>query len=429
MSVSNQSLVGFFREAAPYIHMHQGKVFVVAISGEALERNNAPEILGDIALLSTLGARIILVHGARPQIDKQLSKENHPSDIYNGLRITDDKTLAIAKKAIGQLRIDIENYLNQAFNKPPIINNGPGVLSGNLLSTRPVGILDGVDHLLTGRVRKINTMLLEQLLVQSNIILMSPIGHSPIGQTHNLRYEEVAACTATTIKADKLIIIQDMGDSLQLPRQLNLNALKQLNKHHAIPLLDDIDIAVSSGVNRAHIIQPSLPGGVILELYTRDGVSCMIDNGDYDTPRPANEQDIQGIIELITPWQLQGILAKRSREQIEAEINYFSVIERDGRIIGCAALYPHKNHSSAELACLVIDPKYRSGSRGSNLAEHMIDKARRAGLEKVFLLTTQSIDWFKERGFEEMDLGELPTSKQLTYNTDRNSRALSLTIR
>jgi amino-acid N-acetyltransferase len=428
MSKKNNNLVSFFREAAPYIHLHRGKTFVIALSGEALEHANAPEVLSDIAILSSLGVRIVLVHGARPQIEKQLKKNNHEATVHKGLRITDSKTLEISKASIGTARLDIENHLNRALNKPPIVNSSLGIISGNFLTAKPLGVIDGVDYLHTGKVRKVNTDLLRSLLEQGNIALVSPLGFSPTGQVYNVLYEEVAGYVASSLKADKLIFLHHNKHLAELPRHCNLEQLDKDLKHEHSSLLHGISKTMHMGVDRTHLIDMESEGGLLLELYTRDGIGSMLSIKLYDEPRGAKTDDISGIITLIKPLEAQGTLAKRTRPQLELDIHSFSVIERDGLIIGCAALHPIDNTDTAELSCLAIHQDYRSGSRGVELVEYIGSRAKKEGLKKLFVLTTQSIDWFRERGFKERGLSDLPLARQKSYNKERNSKILFLEL-
>ena len=427
MSQDNQNLVDFFREAAPYIHMHRGKTFVIALSGQALTHSCALEALSDVALLSTLGARIILVHGARPQIDKQLANSNHHAKIHNGLRITDKKTLEISKATIGAARLEIENYLSQALNRPPIVNSSLGVVSGNFLTAKPLGVIGGVDYLHTGKVRKINNELLESLIGQGNIVLVSPLGYSPTGQIYNLLYEEIAGYIATQLKVDKLIFLHNDQALSEVTEHSSLEQFDRGLQNDGGTLLHEISKVMHHGVERVHLIDIKRRGGLLLELYTRDGVGSMLSTKLYDEPRQASTDDINGVMDLIGPLEVQGTLTKRTREQLELDIKYFSVIERDGLIIGCVALYPFGN--TGELSCLVIHENYRAGSRGMDLVRYIQAKARRFKLESIFVLTTQSIDWFLEKGFTEHEFIDLPIARQNSYNKKRNSKVLFLHIK
>ncbi|RUM72561.1 MAG: amino-acid N-acetyltransferase [Sulfurovum sp.] len=420
----NNNLIGFFREAAPYIHLHRGKVFVIAFSGEVIEEDSFSLLIQDIATLSALGARIVLVYGARPQVDKQLQLINHKIQLVEDMRVTDDLTLKIAQETIGYLRIKIENKLSHALSKPPIINESLGVLSGNFVTAKPYGIHHGTDYQHTGTVRKINNKLIKQLINAGSIVLISSLGFSPTGETFNLRYEDVASFTAKSIQADKLIFIH--ADMATPTTDIELQQIDQFIETHPKQkrLLKHIKKAMENGVERVHLISTKTKDGLFLELYTRDGIGTMFNASRYETSRQATIEDVSGIIELIEPLEAKGALIKRSREQLELEIDKFSIIERDGKVIGCAALYDLANTQMGELACLAVHPDYKGGERGDRLLKLIIQKANNRKLNQLLVLTTQSIDWFRERGFKPGEIDDLPDQKKALYNFQRNSKIL-----
>ncbi len=420
----NKSRINFFREAAPYIHLHRGKTFVIAFEGEIIEHPSFTSLMQDIAILSALGAQVVLVHGARQQVEQQLAQINHEVLVIDDLRVTDDITLKIAKQTIGALRVEIENQLSHALSTPPIINETLGVLSGNFITAQPIGIHNGTDYQHTGKVRKINTQLINQLLNAGNIVLLSSLGFSPSGEAYNLRYEDVASATAKSLKADKLIFI-DANDAT-LPDEIELKNLDDYIKQHPQQsrLLKHIAETLNNGVERVHLISASREGGLLLELYTRDGVGTMFNASLYETIRPATLEDVGGIIDLIEPLEAKGALIKRSREQLETEIDNFSVIERDGKIIACGALYAVADSKIGELACLAVNPDYLGGQRGDRLLKRISQQAKKHQLQQLLVLTTQSVDWFKERDFTEGNVSALPEKKKELYNFQRNSKIL-----
>lgn len=420
---NNHSRINFFREAAPYINLHRGKTFVVAFPGKVIDDQYFDSLTNDIATLSALGGRIILVHGARLQIDQHLQQRNYPIDINNDLRITDAKTLDIVKETIGALRVEIENKLSHALSRPPIINDGLGVLSGNFITAKPAGVFNGIDYQYTGKVRKVNTLLIQTLLAQENIVLLSSLGFSPTGEAYNLRYEDVASFVATQIQADKLIFINQQ--QYNLPREIDRQDITDIiKKNPSLPILKDINNALNQGVKRVHLINDQQNGGLLLELYTRDGIGSMFTASLYDEIRQATIDDVSGIIELIAPLEEKGALIKRSREQLELEINNFTLIKRDGKVIGCAALYEMDDNETGELACLVTHADYRTGGRGDNLLKHISKLAKEKQLQRLLVLTTQSIDWFKERDFIMGEFDDLPDKKKTLYNFQRKSKVL-----
>ncbi len=416
--------IDFFREAAPYIHLHRGKTFVVAFEGEVIESASFPQLIHDIAILSALGARIVLVHGARSQVDTHLKSIKHDIQVVDDLRVTDDVTLQVAKETIGALRVEIENQLTHALSTPPVINESLGVLSGNFITAQPMGVHNGTDYQHTGTVRKINAKLIKQLIDAGSIVLLSSLGFSPSGEAFNLRYEDVASSAAKALQADKLIFIHT--DKATPTSDVELRELDSFIEKHPTQrrLLSHIKTALKSGVQRVHLLSTATADGLFLELYTRDGIGTMFNASLYEETRQAKVADVSGIIDLIEPLEEDGALIKRSREQLELEIDNFCVTERDGKIIGCAALYPMPDSNMGELACLAIHPEYKGGGRGDTLLKRISQIAKNKNLSQLLVLTTQSIDWFKERGFELGEVSDLPNKKKALYNFQRNSKVL-----
>ena len=422
MSTANPT--DFLREAAPYIQLHRGKTFVIAFAGEVITGESFTKLIQDIAILSALGARVVLVHGARPQVDKHLKALNHKITVVDDMRVTDDITLQTAKETIGALRVEIENQLTHALSLPPVINQGLGVLSGNFITAQPLGVHNGTDFQHTGTVRKINAPLIKQLIDAGSIVLLSSLGFSPTGEAFNLRYEDVASATAKALQADKLIFVHT--DQATPTTDIELQSMDTFIDSHKQQsrLLKHIKTALKNGVQRVHLISAETQDGLLLELYTRDGIGTLFSASLYETIRPASIDDVSGIIELIEPLEEKGALIKRSREQLELEIDNFSVIERDGKIIGCGALYLIPETQTGELACLAVHPDYKGGARGDRLLKAITQQALNHNLQQLLVLSTQSIDWFKERGFNSGDVNDLPSQKKALYNFQRNSKIL-----
>lgn len=426
--IMNDKRINFFREAAPYIHKHRGKTFVIALPGEIIEHPGFASLIQDIAILSALGAQIVLAHGARPQVEKQLAEIGHKILIVDDLRVTDETTLKVAKQAIGAVRVEIENQLSHALSSPPVINESLGVLSGNFITAQPIGVQNGTDYQHTGKVRKINNGLISQLLDAGNIVLLSSMGFSPSGEAYNLRYEDVATASAKTLQAEKLIFIDNNASGL--PEEVELKDIDSYIRQHPEQrrTLAHISETLQQGVERVHLINADQEGGLLLELYTRDGVGTMFNANLYEKIRTAKLEDVSGIIDLIEPLEATGLLIKRSREQLESEIDNFSVIERDGKIIGCAALYPIPDSNMGEFSCLAVHPDYLGGNRGDRLLKRITQQARDNELSTLLALTTQSIDWFRERGFKSGEVADLPEKKKALYNYQRNSKILIKTL-
>lgn len=431
---SQKSFVSWFRDSSPYIHAHRNKTFVISFGGEALLANDFEHHVHDFALLSSLGIRLVLVHGIRPQIDQRLTKLNIPPLFYNNLRITDDLALQCVKEAAGLVRVEIEALLSMGLANSPMAGCSLKVASGNFVTAKPIGVINGVDYCHTGEVRRIDSTAIHQQLDQNNVVLISPIGYSPSGEIFNLSAEQVATAISIALKAEKLILLTEKSccypENNEQIRQMTTNEadifLQQyqgLNDVISLPLKASIQ-ACRSGIERVHLINRSIDGALLLELFSRDGIGTLISSTPFEELRPATLNDIGGILELIKPLEQQGILARRSREKIEMEISDYIIIERDGLIIGCTALHLNLDHQYGAIACLAIHPDYQRSSRGNRLLEYINQKAKELALKKLYVLSTQTMHWFIERGFLSSAINQLPDQLKSLYNPERNSKVL-----
>ena len=385
----------------------------------------------DIALLHGLGVRLVLVHGARPQIESRLAEQRIELRYVNGLRVTDETALACVKEAAGVARVEIEALLSMGLANSPMAGVRIPVASGNFVTAKPIGVLDGVDFEHTGVVRRVDRQALIQRLDAGAVALMPPIGYSPTGEVFNLSAADVARSAAIALKADKLIfLIEEAGvtdeqgvlvsNVLSGEMEALLAARPDLSEDLAQALRAGADACIQ-GVRRVHLIDRRRDGALLRELYTRDGSGTLITGQPYEGLRPARIEDVAGILDLLRPLEERGVLVRRSRERLEMEIDRFWLVERDGLVVACAALYPYPAGSMGELACVAVHPEYRNKGRGDRLLQHMEQIARARGLRQVFVLTTQTSQWFQERGFRPATLDALPMEKQALYNWRRNS--------
>ena len=430
-----QQYIHWFRHSAPYINAHRGKTFVLMFGGEAVEHANFQHIIHDIALLHSLGIRLILVYGARAQINDNLKEKGIQTPIHNNRRVTTRESLACVMDAVGSIRLQVEALLSMGLANSPMYGARIDVVSGNFVTAKPYGIRDGVDFQLTGEVRTIDTEAIQRHLNNHNIVLLGPTGYSTTGEVFNLLAEEVATKTAIHLKADKLIflgnqqgLLDEYGQLLReiTPHQLDQHITKLQDSNFEIALhLHNAKEASLKGVHRVHLLSYAHDGALIEELFTRDGHGTMITDSHYEDVRMANIADVGGLINLLRPLEQEGILVYRSRERLENEIEQFAVIERDGTILACAALYPipAKQHEmkSAEIACVAVHPSYRKSNRGSQILHFLEEKAHQLGIQQLFVLTTRTSHWFLEQGFKASDVDHLPEARQAMYNYQRNS--------
>jgi len=428
--------VHWFRHSAPYINAHRNKTFVIMFDGEAVLHDNFQHIIHDIALLHSLGIHLILVHGARPQINQNLAASQIITPFHRQRRITTRESLSCVMNAVGSIRLQIEALLSMGLANSPMYGARIDVVSGNFVTAKPYGIRNGIDFQLTGEVRTVDTNAIQRHLDSHNIVMLGPTGYSTTGEVFNLLAEEVATKTAIRIKADKLIFLGKQHGLLntdgQLQREVQPSQLDAYIMQDAQDLPSELSLqlraaqeASMNGVNRVHLISYAHDGALLEELFTRDGSGTLITDAHYEDVRMATIQDVGGLINLLRPLEEEGILVYRSRERLENEIEQFAVIERDGMILACAALYPIPTTGnelrSAEIACVAVHPSYRKSNRGSQILNYLEDKARSMGIQQLFILTTRTAHWFLEQGFEQSSVDDLPDARQALYNYQRNS--------
>ncbi|WP_113418124.1 amino-acid N-acetyltransferase [Escherichia coli] len=430
-------LVEGFRHSVPYINTHRGKTFVIMLGGEAIEHENFSSIVNDIGLLHSLGIRLVVVYGARPQIDANLAAHHHEPLYHKNIRVTDAKTLELVKQAAGTLQLDITARLSMSLNNTPLQGAHINVVSGNFIIAQPLGVDDGLDYCHSGRIRRIDEDAIHRQLDSGAIVLMGPVAVSVTGESFNLTSEEIATQLAIKLKAEKMIgfcssqgVTNDDGDIVSelFPNeaQARVEAQEEKGDYNSgtVRFLRGAVKACRSGVRRCHLISYQEDGALLQELFSRDGIGTQIVMESAEQIRRATINDIGGILELIRPLEQQGILVRRSREQLEMEIDKFTIIQRDNTTIACAALYPFPEEKIGEMACVAVHPDYRSSSRGEVLLERIAAQAKQSGLSKLFVLTTRSIHWFQERGFTPVDIDLLPESKKQLYNYQRKSKVL-----
>ncbi|MCW8963582.1 MAG: amino-acid N-acetyltransferase [Gammaproteobacteria bacterium] len=426
----NNQFAAWFRQSSPYIQAHRGKTFVVCLPGEAISSKGFNRLVRDLAQISHLGIRLVVVHGIRPQIEACLGKIH--SRYHNDIRITDDTSMTCVRQVAGSVRLDIESQLSRALANLPVPGAYARTASGNYITARPYGVHEGVDFCHTGIVRRVDTGAISHQLDAGAITLISPIGFSPTGEVFNLSAEEVAESVAIALTADKLIIFSDktsIRDSRRrLIRQLTLHEAQTLLlgkrklPQAATRLLEMATQATDSGVRRVHILDWHQEGAILHELFSRDGVGTLISAEPYDTIRAARAEDISGIVQIIEILETSGALVKRQRDLLETEIDHFLVAIRDDTVIGCAAVYPHYKEGMAELACLAMDKEYQGSGSGEQLLNAAQARTQSLGINRLFVLTTQTAHWFRERGFIAAKITDLPMAKRRLYNYRRNAK-------
>lgn len=425
--------VKFFRDTAPYINMHRGKTFVIAVPGEGIGHDNFPHIVQDIALLTSLGVRVVLAYGAEPQIDARLGAEDLAPRHCGGVRIVDSAAMAVVRGVVGSIRIDIEALLSMGVANSPMHGACIRVVSGNFMVAKPMGVRGGVDFHLTGEVRRIDRDGIRRQLDDGAIVLLPPIAYSPTGEAFSLAVEEVATQAAIALGAEKLILFgAHTGVATgagQLQKIISLADVPSWLTHlTGEPALSAALLAgyraCLNGVPRSHLISHAEDGALLGELFTREGAGTLILRDGAEIIRQASIDDVGGILDLIRPLEEQGVLVKRSRELLETEISRFHVlVDSEGMVVSCAALYPFAGSQSAELACVATHPDFHNRGLASRMLAHLEQLAREElGLRQLFVLTTRAAHWFLEKGFKPSTLDALPAEKADLYNYQRRSK-------
>lgn len=434
MITDKQNFLKWFRDAAPYIREHRGKTFVIQIDGDLVASDLFQGFVHDIALLNTLGVKPVLVFGVRTQVEKLLDERGIESKYMHNLRVTDKDALECFKEAVGSVRFEIEAMLSMGLPNSPMAHSDITVSSGNFVSAKPMGVIDGVDMQFTGHLRKVDTGKIQSRLDHGDVVLLSPLGTSVTGEVFNLSALSVATQTAIDLKADKLIISFPF-DKLT---DIDGKTLYQITTSEAKKLLDGIAdteatpfvqlasavAACKQSVDRVHLIDSRDDSSLLIELFSRDGIGTLVSHSSFDSIRKADSDDIAGIMELITPLVNEGKLVQRSIEQLAEDIEDFTVLDRDGAIMACVAAHVYAKAGVAEIACMLVHPDYQNQGKGALLYRHMEANLKKSDIKKVFLLTTQANHWFIEQGFVQADVEDLPIERQNLYNYQRNSKVL-----
>ena len=442
-TVFNFTFVPWFRSVAPYIHKFRHQTFVIGLTGEAIAAGKLHSIAQDLAMIKAMGVKIVLVHGFRPQVNEQLHAKGHQGKYAHGIRITDSVALDCAQEAAGQLRFEIEAAFSQGLPNTPMADSTVRVISGNFVTARPVGIVEGINFEHSGVVRKVDVAGIQRSLDMDALVLLSPFGFSPTGEAFNLNMEEVATSVAVALKSDKLIFMTEIAglrvrpeepqsEDNPLDTELPLAQAKELLAR-VPPSQRPSDIAFylqhcvkacQGGVERSHIIPFAVDGALLLEIYVHDGIGTMVVDEKLEELREATADDVAGILQLIEPFEKDGTLVKRDRTEIERDVANYTIIEHDGVIFGCAALYPYPEARTAEMAAVTVSPQSQSTGDGEKLLKRIEQRARNLGLDSLFVLTTRTMHWFIKRGFVQVDPDWLPEARKRKYNWDRRSQVL-----
>jgi len=458
------SVVQQLRGSAPYIDLHHGSNMVVHICSEVLDDEDTFQgLMDDLATLHVLGVKLVILASVRLQVDRRLLREQAPvPSRVRGLRVTGAAELSAVQVECGLARSRVEAALAKALRSGGASHGrstiGVDVIGGNgFVSGRPAGVLDGVDTGFSGHARLVDAGKIARHLDNGEIVLLNALAYSPSGETFNVRTEEIAARAAPALLASKLIFVtaghelawKDSGRStrafgnrvasLRLDDARNLldrrSELDSKDVSSAAHQLLDLTAwcvgALEQGVTRAHLVAPT-DGALLRELYTRDGAGTLISRDIYEGIRCATLSDVDSLLSLVAPLEADGTLLPRARPMLEDEVHRgcYYVLARDDLPIACASLKRLDTAGMrAELGCLVVASNYRRQSKGDALLSYLERVAIASGVRQLFALSTKTMHWFVERGFDQVELDALPRERRDTYDKSRRPKVYRKTLK
>ena len=437
--IKHREQVDLIREVFYYQSRFDGKTIVLKIDYPILNAPHFPQMLKDLAMLRSTGIEIILVPGAKEWIDAVLKEYDTESEYVNGVRIATQDSIPFIRMAA----FDVANRLMTlltAFQANAVI--------GNFTRARGLGVVNGVDFQNSGKVEKILTQPLQQILDQGMIPIFPCIGWNAAGKPYNLASDEIALAVAEALKAEKLFFVTDsdgfMDSRFELPQGLVKNSdgrvarlsleeadeVLALNAGRPDPDLKYLELALRAcrqGTERAHVVDGRMEGAILREIFSNLGVGTMVYGSEYESVRPMKTTDISDVLRLMQPLMEEGILIQRTEDDLVSNQADFVVYEIDGVVHACGALHEY-GAGQAEIAAIATNPVYAHLSMGRKILSYLVEKASKLGLKRVFVLTTRTLDWFEQMGFVEAPLESLPQKKKQSYNHARKSRIFALDL-
>ncbi len=410
-----------------YIPQFREKTFILAVDGAIVTDENFATLLLDVAVLRSLSIRVVLIHGAAAQVKSLAAEQNVAPSNLDGTGITDAATLKLALTAANRLTHEILEGLSA---------NDLRAASTNAIIAHPMGIIQGVDHLFTGKVERVDTELLQALLAQGVVPVIPPLGFDGDGKTYRVNSDGVAVAVAEALKATKVIYITS-NDGLihngQLIRQLIVSELQLLLQTQTDGFTPEIlskaqhaMAACKAGIPRVHIINGKVDEGLLAEVFSNEGIGTLIYANEYQQIRLAKKKDIRAI-QLLTKQGVEASeLVKRTRAMIEKNLADYYLFEIDKNPVACVALHIYPEQKKGELACLYVNPSHENQGIGRKLIQFVENKAREIGLTEIITLSTQAFTYFQSKGgFAEGTPDDLPPSRREKYDqSGRNSKVL-----
>jgi amino-acid N-acetyltransferase len=403
------------------------KTFVLAIDGGIVTSENFANLLLDIAVLRSLNIRVVIVHGASAQIQTLGEQEGTTPSNLDGTGITDAETLKLALTAANRLTHEILEGLAA---------NDLRAVSSNGIIAHPLGILQGVDHLFTGKVERVDVDLFLSLLGQGILPVVPPLGFDGDGKTYRVNSDHVAVALADALKATKVIFIttaDGLSHQGQLVRQILASDLEHILTQRKPEILPEMlskavhaAAACRAGVPRVHIINGRVDEGLLAEVFSNEGIGTLIYANEYQQIRRALKKDIRSLMFLTKDSVANEELVKRTRTSVEKQITDYYLFETDKNPVACVALHIYPEENKGELGYLFVSPSHENQGIGRKLLQFVENKAREQGLTELIALSTQAFNYFISKGgFVEGSPDDLPPARRETYEqSGRKSKVM-----
>ncbi|WP_319560525.1 amino-acid N-acetyltransferase [Marispirochaeta sp.] len=425
--------VELIREVFSYVHRFAGATFVFKVEYEVAEHPLFPVLVKDLALLQGMGIRTVIIPGATGRINEVLQRYGIETESVGGVRISSPEAIPFIKMAA----FDVSNQVMTL-----LAANGANAVVGNWVRARSMGVIKGIDYGSTGVVERIDTELVNKILDEGLIPILPCIGWNAVGTPYNISSNELARVAASQLQAEKLFLLLpekrlDAGD-FTFPEGITFNPegrisrldihtaeeFLKLNASSSDPRLQYVKLACETcrrGVPRVHIVDGKVEGVILKEIFSNLGVGTMVHGNDYDSLRPMRVEDITDVLRIMEPFVEKEILIRRTGADLERNVGDYVVYEMDDSIHGCGALHRYSD-GSGEIAGIAVDTRYDRLGIGFKVVSYLAEKARQEGLKRVFVLTTQTSDWFQRLGFVDVDLDQIPPERRERYDRQRNSR-------
>jgi len=433
--------VELIRQVFEYAHRFKGKIFVLQLECSLLGHPFFPILVKDLVLLHRLGIRTVLVPAAKSRIDEILDSYHIDWQTVDGVRISTSEAIPFIKMAA----FDVSNQL-----MTQLAENSAGAVIGNWVRARGMGVRGGVDFQYTGMVEKVASDIILEVLNDGLIPIFPNIGWSAAGRPYNISSTELAFALSCALNAEKLFFITDsrgikaetyrLGPDLVLSPEGTVTQLTVAEARKFLDLNEDkkgdeilemLSLAYEAcrrGVSRVHILDGTVEGVLLKEIFSNVGFGTMVYSNQHENIRAMAQEDIPGVLRIMQPFMEKGILLKRREQDLLERCADYVVYEVDGMVHACAALHLFPE-GQGEIAGIAVDETYAGLGIGKRIVSFLLEKARKLGLKRVFALTIQTADWFLQLGFREGEVAELPEARRACYDRKRNSKVLVFDLR